>query len=284
MGLQWATLAGTYLSGDEQREAFVKARAAVDQALQLDPELAIAHGARGLVLQWADVDWTGAEAEYRRQLELAPTDGVSHYILGRMLGTLGHVQQSIPLLRQAIAIDPRNGAVWSWLAWHLAALGQYDEAENASRQAVALLPGSPFIVASRVLIEVQRGEVESARAAANGIAPNIWRDIAVAFSLQGGADPAAADAALKALIDQSADGSAYQIAEVYALRNDPDSMFQWLDRAWQTRDSGIGRLLADPFVLRYRNDPRFAAFCGKVRLPVTTDAQAMPARKARVGF
>jgi hypothetical protein len=52
-------------------------------------------------------------------------------------------------------------------------------------------------------------------------------------------------------------------------------MFTWLDRAWDTRDSGIGRLLTDPFILRYRNDPRFAAFCKKVGLPATTDAKPM---------
>lgn len=276
MAFAWASLAGTYLSGDEQRQAFAKARAAADQALQVDRDLAVAHGARGLVLQWADGDWIGAEAEYRRQLELAPTDGSSHYNLGRMLGTLGHVQQSIPLLRDAIATDPRNGAVWNWLAWYLAAVGQYGEAEQASRQAVALVPGSPFIAAGRVLLQVQRGEDDSALAGAKKIPPDIWRDIALAISSQGGADRAAADATLKALIDTSADGSAYQIAEVYALRNDPDSMFEWLDRAWAVRDSGIGRLLTDPFVLRYRNDPRFGAFCTKVRLPATTDAQAMP--------
>ena len=85
----------------------------------------------------------------------------------------------------------------------------------------------------------------------------------------------AADAAVKSLIEKSADGSAYQIAEVYGLRKDPDGMFTWLDRAWDTRDSGIGRLLTDPFILRYRNDPRFAAFCKKVGLPATTDAMPM---------
>jgi hypothetical protein len=52
-------------------------------------------------------------------------------------------------------------------------------------------------------------------------------------------------------------------------------MFKWLDRAWITRDSGMGRLLTDPFILRYRDDPRFAAFCKKVGLPATTDAKPM---------
>jgi TolB-like protein/Tfp pilus assembly protein PilF len=271
----WTSLGATFLSGDEQRRAYAEARVAVEQALRLDPDMAVAHAARGLLLQWADFDWTGAEAEYRRAAELAPTDALSRFSLGRMQGTLGHPEQAIALLRQTIAIDPRNGPTWSWLAWYLAAVGQLEEAEQAARNAVAFVPGSPFIAAGLVIIQIQRGETSAALTSAQQIRPDIWRDIALAFATQGGVDHAAADAAVKSLIEKSADGSAYQIAEVYGLRKDPDNMFTWLDRAWDTRDSGISRLLTDPFILRYGNDPRFAAFCKKVGLPTTTDAKPM---------
>jgi hypothetical protein len=46
------------------------------------------------------------------------------------------------------------------------------------------------------------------------------------------------------------------------------STFEWLDRAWSSQDSGSMNVLSDPFVLRYKDDPRFAAFCRKVGLPV----------------
>jgi hypothetical protein len=51
---------------------------------------------------------------------------------------------------------------------------------------------------------------------------------------------------------------------------DADAMatFEWLDRAWSIREAGIIYLLYDPFILRYKDDPRFAAFCRKVGLPV----------------
>jgi len=275
LAVSWATLGGTFLSGDERWQAYAKARVAVEQALRLDPDVAVAHAARGLLLVWADFDWTGAEAEYRRAVELAPADGLSRFSLGRMQGTLGHPEQAIAMLRQTITIDPRNGGAWGWLGWELAAVGQLEEAEQAARKALGFVPGSPFIAAGLVIIQIQRGETGAALISAQQIQPGIWRDIALAFATQGGDDRAAADAAVKSLIEKSADGSAYQIAEVYGLRKDPDSMFTWLDRAWDTRDSGIGRLLTDPFILRYRNDPRFAAFCKKVGLPATTDAKPM---------
>ena len=136
-----------------------------------------------------------------------------------------------------------------------------------ARKAIELMPGKPFLPAGLAIIQIQRGEIAAALDSAQQEPPGAWRDIALAIALQVGSDRAAADAALKDLIARSADGAAYQIAEAYGLRKDPDSMFTWLDRAWDIRDSGISRLLTDPFILPYADDPRFAAFCRKVGLP-----------------
>jgi hypothetical protein len=95
------------------------------------------------------------------------------------------------------------------------------------------------------------------------------------LATQIGPDAKAADGALRTLITQDTSEAPYQIAEVYALRRDADRSFEWLDRAWATRDPGLSFLLNDPIILRYRDDPRFAAFCHKVGLPTTTDAVAM---------
>jgi hypothetical protein len=70
------------------------------------------------------------------------------------------------------------------------------------------------------------------------------------------------------VIDKYSDGAPYQIAEVYALRKDPNKTFEWLDKAWTARDPGIQFLLFDPLLRPYWNDPRFAMFCRKAGLPM----------------
>ena len=70
-----------------------------------------------------------------------------------------------------------------------------------------------------------------------------------------------ADAALKKLIDNNA-GS--QIASVYALRKEPEKMFEWLEHGWMTHDSGVTELVDNPFLLAYKDDPRFIAFAQKI--------------------
>ena len=271
-----AFLASIFQSGEEGRQTLATARAQAERALQLDPNLAAAHVARGLLLQWADFDWAGAQAEYRRALELAPNDSLSMFRVGTLAGTLGDPQRSIALIRQTIVADPRNGGSHYWLAWTLAAVGQLDEAEWHMRKTLELAPGSPTSYSGLAMILVQRGEPKAALATAMQTSPGMWRDLALTFALQAGDDRAATDAALQSLIAKYAEALAYQIAEVYALRRDPDNVFKWLDRAWTNRDPGISRLLTDPFILRFQNDPRFAAFCKKVGLPTTTEAKAMP--------
>jgi TolB-like protein/Tfp pilus assembly protein PilF len=276
----WTILAGTFLSGDEERQAYAEARVAADQALQLDPDVAAAHDARGLLLEWVDFDFSGAQAQFQRAVELAPNDAVARFRVGALLGALGQPRQAIAMIRQSIAVDPRNGGSHYWLGWNLAAVGQLEEGEQAMRKAVALVPGSTFLATGLAMVQVQRGESAAALATAQQQPAGSWRDLSLALALQVGDDRVAADAALENLLAGNADGMAYQIAQVHALRKVPDKLFEWLDRAWANRDPGIGRLLTDPFILYYKDDPRFAAFCRKVGLPAPDAAE--PAATSRV--
>ena len=214
------------------------------------------------------MNWAAAEVEFRRALQLAPNDASAKFSLSTMLAALGQPGQAIDLARQAVVADPLSPRRHVWLANYLLALGRFDDAEQAVRKAIELQPAAASYHEVLTIIEIQRGDAKAALAAARGEpAAGGWREIALALALQIGDDHAAADAALKTLIDTQSDISAYQIAEVYALRKDPDAMFTWLDRAWANRDPGVSYLLYDPIILRYRDDPRFAAYCSKIGLP-----------------
>jgi hypothetical protein len=76
------------------------------------------------------------------------------------------------------------------------------------------------------------------------------------------------------MIDQYPDEGASQIAMVYGLRRQPDEMFRWLEHARQTRDPGVYFVYANPFLSRYRDDPRFAALCRQLDLPEPTTGAA----------
>jgi serine/threonine-protein kinase len=263
----WTGLAVQFLEGAPAQEAYAKARAAADRALSLSPELAAAHLARGNVLLNADFDWHGAEAEYRRATELAPNDGSAKFSRGNLLSAFGEVEQAIELTREALATEPLRANWFNWLATYFSGLNRLDEAERAIRKAIELQPAAMGYYWQLAVIEIQRGNAQAALAAARQEPPGAFQDIALALAQQIGGDRIAADAALKTVIDKDAGFAPYQIAEVYALRNDAKETFSWLERAWSARDPGVIYLLYDPFILRYKDDPRFAAFRKKIGLP-----------------
>jgi len=178
------------------------------------------------------------------------------------------VEPAIELTQQALVTEPLRAGWYDNLATYLWALNRLDEAERAIRKAIELQPGAAIYHTTLTVIEIQRGNAQAALGAAQQESPGIWQDCALALARQIGGDRSAADAALRTLIEKDAKTSAYQIAEVYSLRNEAKETFDWLDRAWSNRDGGIGYLIYDPLILRYKDDPRFAAFCRKVGLPV----------------
>jgi TolB-like protein/Tfp pilus assembly protein PilF len=273
--LAWAELGGTegglaaeFLGGAAAREPNARARTAVLKALALDPQLAFAHAAHGHILMVADFDWRGAEAEYRRALALSPRDPEMQFSLAYVLAPTGRVQEAIALTRRALRDEPLKANWYNWLALYLVGVHRLDEAEQASRKAIELQPTAAEYHEQLAVILIQRGEASAALQAAQQERPGVWHDVAVALARQVGSDRSAADAALKILVEKYSGDAAYQIAEVYALRGDANATFQWLDRAWDSRDPGISYLLFDSFILRFKDDPRFAAFCRKVGLPV----------------
>ena len=273
---EWTTYAQQNLEGDAAQQAYAEARKAADKAIALQPDLAAAYAARATLKRNAEFDWAGAEADSRRAVELAPGDGGAKFSLGVSLATFGKPQEAIVLTRQAIDINPLRASWHTWLASYLSSLDRLDEAEAAIRKSIALQPDGTGYYQLLTIIQIQRGDAKAAMSAAQTEPEGSWKRQAMAMARQIGSDKAAADAALQELIEKDATFSPYQIAEVHALRREADKTFEWLDRSWASHDPGITSLLTDPFILRYRDDPRFAAFCRKAGLPTATEAKALP--------
>jgi TolB-like protein len=270
------TFYGDYFSGAQAQQIFAEARTSINTALTLNPNLAVAHGARALLLAFADLDFAGAKVEFERAVQLAPTDLDLKASLGQMRAAFGHPEGAIELIKQALAGDPRNAGWYGLLAIDLTAVGRLDEAEQAYRDQMALEPTEAGPKARLSAIEVLRGNAAAAVEKAEQVPPGQARDFALTNALQISNDQTGADAALKSVIDHYAKTEAYFIARVYALRKDPNKVFEWLDRAWGNRDNKACIVYYDPFLLPYKSDPRFAAFCRKIGLPTPAEVAAQP--------
>jgi serine/threonine-protein kinase len=257
-------LATSLSSAKEAQEATAKARASAERALELDPNLAEAHAAQGAVLQRVDYNFTAAEAELCRARELAPQNAAVTGNLATLMATLGRLDEAVALLQQAIALDPLRIVSFGNLAVNLTTLGRYDEAEAAVRKAIALQPQAAQNYTHLTEIQILRGNPGVAVKLAKQETDPFWRTYALALAHFANGERAEADAALKKLIDEDADDAGSQIAAVYALRKEPEKMFEWLEHGWAAHDTGVTELLATSFLRAYKDDPHFIAFAQKV--------------------
>ena len=265
----WRQLAATWLGGGgEANEGFAKARNAAQTALSLAPDLAAAHEALGWVLLTPDLDFAAAEAEFRKAEKLAPADAGPKFALSFLFAAQGRLAEAEKIMRQTLSLDPLGVTRYLNLARILIAGGRYDEAEAALRKAIELQPAAARLHAYLTTLDLIRGNAAAALQDAQLEPKGFWQYYALALAQQAQSDHAAADAALQTFIDKYAVGGPFQIATVYGLRKEPDKMFQWLERAYTEHDPGLTQLLGTPFILTYKDDPRFAAFCQKLKVQV----------------
>ena len=104
------------------------------------------------------------------------------------------------------------------------------------------------------------GKFEEAAVAAQKDAADYARLLILSCARWGQKRIPESDAALAELIAKVSETGAYQIAEVYAYRNDKDRAFEWLERAHRQRDAGLPNLRTDTLLQNLHDDPRWDAF------------------------
>ncbi len=284
----WARLAvayitvPTYLSlpTTELEAVWARGREASVTALRLNPGLAEAHAAHGRILQTVDRDVVGAEAALRHALELAPQSVLATRWLGVMLAQQGHLEDAVAVMQRAIVLDPLSAPLRYNLGIYLISRARYEEAETSIRRALELQPQAAQFHTYLAVAQALRGHTAEAIETAKQEPDEFWRNYAVALASFAHGDRGASDAALAWLIKNDSDDGAVQIAAVYAQRKQADETFHWLEHALETRDAGVTEIYSTPFVIAFRDDPRFAALAKKVGLPPLSADALRPAAPA----
>ena len=245
-----------------------QAREAAEQALALDPSLPEAHARIGQMKRLVDWDWMGANASLQRALALDPGNPAVLFDASTLAGSLGQFEEALELVRRSIALDPLNAASRESLAQVCWAMGRQEEAEANFKKALELNPGLPGDHESLGLVYLAQGHFQDAlvEIEREPWAPLRLRGQAVAYYALGRKKES--DTALSELIAQYQTSAAFQIADVYAFRREPDQAFEWLERAYVQHDGGVASTKWDPLLKNLRGDPRYIAFLKKLHLPL----------------
>jgi tetratricopeptide (TPR) repeat protein len=242
------------------------AREAVEQALALNPNLASAQAQMGRI-ELVVFDWARADASFQRAIALEPENSENVALAASSAAMLGRFDEALELNRQAVDLDPLNADSWGSLAETEYFIGRLDEATADCKKALELKPDlwrGNFSLSRTYIVQ---GRARDALPEIELVPYELVRLFLHAIAYHALGREKEADAALRELIAKYSKRGAYQVAQVYAFRNQSDEAFVWLDRAYVLRDGGLNETKVDPLLKSLHNDPRFAAFLKKLNLP-----------------
>ena len=273
--LAYAGVAENYIAASDwfmsSKEALPKAGAAAKKALELDDQVAEAHTSLATVKWWFDWDWAGAEAEFKRAIQLNPNDAKTLEFYGWYLIVIGRIDEGIEQNRHAQTQDPLSVETNTLFGQSLYFARRYDQAIEQLRATVDM--DQNYWLAHSFLGRAyeQEGKFDDAIVEfqrALQIEKNVAENSAMlahANALSG--KKGEAERILQQLRSSGTYVPPYNIAIVYAGLGDKDQAFAWLERAYADRSFYMTWLKSDPQLDSLRSDQRFADLIRRVGFP-----------------
>jgi TolB-like protein/DNA-binding winged helix-turn-helix (wHTH) protein/Flp pilus assembly protein TadD len=273
----YAGLADSYLllggySVAPQAETIPKAKAAARRALEIDEGLAEAHATLGLIAGNYDWDWSEAERQYKRAIELNPNYATAHHWYGEgFLALMGRFDEAISEMEKAQALDPLSAIINTDAGAVLFFARQYDRAIEQLRKTLEM---DPNFVQARFWLAVsyaQKGMFREAIADLQGV----WQldDTKVTLSVLGmvyglsGQREKAQEvlAELKQLAGQRYIDPLCMVTVSLGL-GEKRQTFAWFEKEYEAHSVGLTSLKVNPVYDSLRSDSRFRDLLHRVGL------------------
>jgi len=267
----WLGAAGVMLPD----EIMPLAAEATERALQLDPHQSLALLTRGIKSLFYDFNFQRGLTEYREAWDADPGSALTTGGYGYALRVMGRMAESVEFQKKGVELDPLSPEGNSNLGKTLETMQRYDEAETYLRKVLELSPDYTSGHHRLARLWLLRGDYHAALAEAQKeVGTEVYKPASMAMAYFSMGDAEAADRELGLSLENGADTGMYQIAEVYGWRGEAGPAFEWLSRAVETGDAGVGSILGNRFFASLWSDPRWEELLKRLKL---WDAwQAMP--------
>jgi eukaryotic-like serine/threonine-protein kinase len=264
--------------GADPSEVTPKANAAAHRALELDPALAHPHALLAASKMEYDWDFAGGDAEFRKAIELDPSDATAHQWYSEDISSIGgRAQEAIDEANRARQLDPLSPIIAVQQALAYSVNRQFDKAIELYKKLIADNP--TFGRAHDVLAVSYWGEHKYAEAIQE------WKTgaplegdknyaeyvAALDAGFRSGGWPGALRKGIEVSLAQRKAKAGYvspfQIAELYGDLGDKDHAFEWLNTAYQEHDVNLINLRTDFALDSLRSDPRYVELVRKIGFP-----------------
>jgi class 3 adenylate cyclase/TolB-like protein/tetratricopeptide (TPR) repeat protein len=273
VGLGEAWTDGYWVLTTSGRQAIANATAAADHALTLDSDIAGAHAVLATAKMYA-WDWQGAEAGFKRALELNPSSvsALLNYNWAYLTQIRGRYDEALAGMRRANELDPLYTAAGDSLGWILFHASRYDASiewlkgvvERNSNFVWSYLGLGANYMALRRYDEAVRWHEKAVE-----VSGGYWAAksrLGWAYGRAGRTEEA------HAILDElkirypQEKFSPMAFVMVYQGLGDLDNAFQWLEHGYEDQDFLLLFLQGHEFD-DLRGDPRYAAMKAKIGFP-----------------
>ncbi|MGH7629012.1 MAG: tetratricopeptide repeat protein, partial [Gemmatimonadales bacterium] len=240
--------------------------------LDMDDSLAEAHTSLAYARWLGDLDWSGAEREFKRALELKSSYVMAHEWYAEYLAALGRHDEAFAEIRQAQQLDPLSVPVNRAVGWVLYFARRYDLAVEELRKALAMNPD--FLGARMVLwwVYVAQGAYEQAiadiRKEVERPGLRTLKKLTLAYACAASGNKEEASGILWELEPKLAGDNRMALlsAMLFTALDAKDRAFEQLERAYELREPGLLFLKVAPWAEPLRSDSRYGALVQKLGL------------------
>lgn len=256
------------------KEAFPQAKAAAQQALEIDPTLAEAHTFLAYSLVIYDWNWVEAERSFKRAIELDPNNSAAHFRYGQVyLAPTGRVDEALAEIKRGLDLEPLDINMGATLSWAYFVVGQDDKALEQAKKTYDLDPGHP--ISRWILSQAYTNKgmyLEAISVSEQWLQTDptnqfALRDAGIAYAKAGRRDKAEEMIGRFRDIAKTQYVPTCRLAAIYGALSEKDKAFEELNKAFEARDWELFRMNADTYWHPLRDDPRFKEMVKRLNLP-----------------
>jgi TolB-like protein/Tfp pilus assembly protein PilF len=274
----YSALAYNYINQDDwflaPADSAPLARTAALKALSLQETDSEAHVVLGIENHWYEWDWSAAEREFRRGIELGPDNGDAHGYYSWFLPTLGRNDEAVEQARLMTRAFPLSTGANANLGSVLVFTHRWDEAIAQCQAAIDLNPNYWFDYYFLARAYEQKGQLDQAiDAFQKGLKlegnTELWGGLGHAYGLAGRREEAAEVLRQLDEIAKVRYVAPYNVALVHLGLGDRDAAFAWLERAFEAKSYLLAVYLnTDARLKDLYADARYRSLHSRMHLPV----------------
>ena len=256
------------------REVLPEARRLVERALVLDPNSSEAHAAKANLAMQGDQAWGVAEAEFRRALELNPSDDTARTWFGLLLRSLQRFPEALEQFRAAVQLNPLASGAHGLIGSVYRIEGALDRAEEYLRGPFAgsLSPAAVHVALAYTYAYAGRDEDAKRELELGARRVDIYAELDAVVLKAALGDPGPARQLLEHLEAEAARRYVplFSLALLAAATGDPEKAIAYFERDWTEGDRGLWYVYQGLACDSIRSDPRFIDMLRRMGLPTST--------------